>query len=275
MDVELIPLGAGGWIPNRHFETACYAFRHGKNLYILDAGSGIARLLNPADESIVALREGVARVFILLSHYHLDHSHGLFYLKALFPEIPTYIYAPGKGVYKGDAYDMIESLFVRPLSPKGIAELHGLLEIRNLVPGKQWLGDLQVNCRLQQNHSDPTLAMRIEDAFAYVTDTIPEKETIAFTGGCPVLLHEVWFSSRDSYRGLDDDLRKHTRDGHCGNYGAAIIARKAGVDELRFIHHNPLLPIDRIQRLTAEVSDIVPNTLLARDLMPIGIHLPG
>ncbi len=275
MDIELIPLGAGGWIPNKHFETACYAFRHGGNLYILDAGSGIARLLEPTDETLVALKEDIARVFILLSHYHVDHSHGLFYLQAIFPEIPTYVYAPGRGVYPRDATDMLETIFARPLSPKSIAELHGLLEVKELSPGKQWIGDIQVNCRLQEHHADPSLGIRMGDAFAYITDTVPEKATIDFIGGCPVLLHEVWLSSRDSYRGLDDDLRKHTRNGHCGNFGAAIIARNAGVEELRFIHHNPVLPIDRVQRLTAEVSSLVPNTLLARDLMPIDIHLPG
>jgi ribonuclease BN (tRNA processing enzyme) len=275
MENQLIPLGSGGWIPSRHFETACYAFRHGKNLYLIDAGSGIARLLDPADESLVELKEGIARVFILLSHYHIDHSHGLFYLRGLFPEIPTYLYAPGRGVYPHDAFGMIETLFAKPLSPRSIMDIHGLMEVNDLVPGKTWIGDLQVTTRLQKNHSDPSLGIRIADAFCYVSDTVPEKETVGFAEGCPVLLHEVWFSSKDAYRGLDDDLKKHTFEGHCGNFGAAIIARKAKVEELRFIHHNPLLPITKVQRLAAEVSDLVPNTMLARDLSPIGIKLPG
>ena len=274
MDNQIIPLGSGGWIPNRHFETACYAFRHGKNLYLIDAGSGITRLLDPTDETLVELKEGVARVFILLSHYHIDHSHGLFYLKALFPEVPTYLYAPGRGVYPRDALDMVDTLFVKPLCPKRIVELHGLMEINDLLPGKQWIGDLQITCRVQEKHSDPSLGIRIGNSFSYISDTMPEKETVKFTEGCPVLLHEVWYSSRDAYRGLDDDLSKHARFGHCGNFGAAIIAKRAGVEELRFIHHNPVMAIDRVQRLTAEVSNILANTLLARDLLPIAIDLP-
>ena len=275
MDNQLIPLGAGGWIPNKHFETACYAFRHGRNLFLLDAGSGITRLLDPTDENLVALKEGIARVFILLSHYHLDHSHGLFYLKPIFPEIPIYLFAPGRGVYPRDAIDMIDTVFARPLSPKKIVEIHGLMEINDLVPGIQWIGGLQVTCRLQEKHSDPSLGIRIANAFCYATDTVPEKATVEWAQGCPVLLHEAWYSSRDAYRGLDDDLKKHTQDGHCGNYGAAIIAKRAGVEELRLIHHNPVLPIVRVQRLAAEASDLLQNTMLARDLLPIGIDLPG
>ncbi len=273
MSSQIIPLGAGGWIPNRSFETACYAFRHGANLYILDAGSGIARLLDPADETLCALKEKIARVFILLSHYHLDHSIGLFYLKGLFPDIPTYLFAPGRAVYSLDATGMMESLFKRPLSPRGIAEIHGLMEINDLQPGAQKIGSLKVTCRLQENHSDPSLGIRIENAFAYVTDTVPERDTIKFIEGCGVLLHEVWFSSRQNYRGLDDDMKWHTEQGHCGNVGAAIIAKSAKVDELRFIHHNPMMSIDKVQRLAAEVSSIMPNTMIARDLLPIDIKL--
>ena len=118
MQNQIIPLGAGGWIPNRNFETACYALRHGENLFLFDAGSGITRLYDPYDESLAALIEGIKRVFILLSHYHIDHSHGLFYLKGLFPEIPTYLYAPGRGVYKQDAIGMMEKVFAKPIRLK-------------------------------------------------------------------------------------------------------------------------------------------------------------
>jgi ribonuclease BN (tRNA processing enzyme) len=270
---QLIPLGTGGWIPTKYFETACYAFRHGKNLFVIDAGSGITRLFDPTDETLVALKEGIARVYILLSHYHLDHSQGLFYLKGLFPDIPTYLYAPGRGVYPREAVDMVDSIFTRPLTPRKIAELHGLMEINDLIVGKQWIGGLQITTRVQDKHADPSMGIRIGDAFCYITDNIPEKESIVLAEGCGVLLHEVWYSSRDSYRGLDDNLSKHMDKGHSGSFGAVIIAKKAGVGELRFIHHNPATPVDKLQRIAAEASDIMPNTLLARDLLPIEIKL--
>lgn len=273
MQNQIIPLGAGGWIPNRNFETACYAFRHGENLFLLDAGSGITRLFDPSDETVAALKEGIRRVFILLSHYHLDHSHGLFYLKGLFPDIPTYLYAPGRGVYKHDAIGMMEKVFAKPISPKNIAEIHGLMEINDLIIGTQQIGGLQISCRLQEKHSDPSIGIRIGDAFSYITDTVPEKETVKFIEGCSVLLHEVWYSSRDKFRALDDDMKWHTDQGHSGNFGATIIARNAGVESLRFIHHNPLLPMTKLQTFAAEASDWVPDTMLARDLLPIDIDL--
>jgi len=273
MKSQIIPLGAGGWIPNRNFETACYAFRHGENLFLLDAGSGIVRLFEPGDETLVALREDIKRVIILLTHYHLDHSHGLYYLKGLFPDIPTYLYAPGRDIHKQDAAAMMEKVFAKPLAPRPIAEIHGLMEINDLNIGKQRIGGLEVTCRVQEKHSDPSIGIRIGDAFAYITDTEPEHETSKFIKGCDVLLHEAWFSSRENFRALDDDMKYHTQKGHSGNFGAAIIARKAEVKELRFIHHNPMTPVMHLQNFAAEVSDLVPNTMLARDLLPIDIEL--
>lgn len=273
MPEQIVPLGAGGWIPNKNFETSCYAFRQGENLFLLDAGSGILRLLNPTDEALIALKERVKRVFILISHYHLDHTHGLFYLAGIFPDIPTYVYAPGRGVYPLDAVAMMEKVFAKPLSPRNLVELHGLIEVQDLLPGVQTIGGLKVTCRVQLNHPDPSLGMRFGDAFAYITDTEPERETVPFIRGCKVLLHEVWYSSRSNYRALDDDLKHHTLKGHSGNFGAAIIARRAAIKDLRFIHHNPLLPINTVMTLAGEACDLVPGTMLARDLLPIDVEL--
>jgi phosphoribosyl 1,2-cyclic phosphodiesterase len=55
--------------------TSCYSLRHGDDLIVLDAGRGVAAL-GYAMQTRPTLR-GVRRVFVLVSHAHLDHWEGL------------------------------------------------------------------------------------------------------------------------------------------------------------------------------------------------------
>jgi ribonuclease BN (tRNA processing enzyme) len=71
-------LGTGGWMPTDRRETACYALRDGADLLVLDAGTGFRRLVTDP-----ALLEGVERLHVVLTHFHLDHTAGLVCLPAL------------------------------------------------------------------------------------------------------------------------------------------------------------------------------------------------
>ncbi len=77
--MELTVLGSAGWIPVGKRETACYAVRAGKSLLLLDAGTGVGKLLGESE----ALLHNIDEVHIILSHFHLDHVIGLTYLTAL------------------------------------------------------------------------------------------------------------------------------------------------------------------------------------------------
>jgi phosphoribosyl 1,2-cyclic phosphodiesterase len=55
--------------------TSCYSLRHGDDLFVLDAGRGLAAL-GYAMQTRAALR-GVRRAHVLVSHAHLDHWEGL------------------------------------------------------------------------------------------------------------------------------------------------------------------------------------------------------
>jgi glyoxylase-like metal-dependent hydrolase (beta-lactamase superfamily II) len=79
-------------MPSEQRETTCVLVRDGARALVLDAGSGLRRLV---DEP--TLLDGVARLDVVLTHFHLDHVCGLAYTPAL-PLRPT-LWAPGRWLY--------------------------------------------------------------------------------------------------------------------------------------------------------------------------------
>ena len=77
-------------------------------------------------------------------------------------------------------------------------------------------------------HGNPTLALRLDDALAWCTDTAYDEENVAFVRGVDVLAHEA-FHAADS----TDDA------GHTAAGEAARLAAEAGVGRLVLIHVNP------------------------------------
>ncbi|MCZ7663728.1 MAG: MBL fold metallo-hydrolase [Thermoleophilia bacterium] len=90
--MELVVLGSAGWIPQQERMTTSLALRVGDVLVVLDAGTGVARLLEPGLRRLLPPPGSAVHVF--LSHYHLDHTAGLTYLPVLWPGNPTTVYGP-------------------------------------------------------------------------------------------------------------------------------------------------------------------------------------
>src|SRR5687767_10317490 len=102
-------LGSGGWIPTSKRETCAAFVRHGPHVLLIDAGTGIQRLVEQSD-----LLAGVESVDIVLTHFHLDHVVGLSYLPALaLPEPPT-IWGAGKRLAGVPTGSVLERLLGPP-----------------------------------------------------------------------------------------------------------------------------------------------------------------
>ncbi len=260
--ITIYPLGSMGWIPGLGMETICYCFFHGDEIFILDAGTGISRLLELRESLFSRQMSTLKRARIFLSHYHFDHCVGLFWLRALLPGIPVTIYAPGQPVYGKPALDILGDLFKRPYSPKDFDELIPSVSVINVDTSgftvETGEGSINVKVKLNPKHSDPTVSFRFNDWFAYVTDTPPEEETIRFVRGVNVLLHEAYFDSSDLFTDADDDLEIHVGGPHTGSFGAGLVALRAGVERLYLIHHNPESTLEKIENsarlVTAELG---------------------
>lgn len=195
-------LGSGGWIPSATRETTCVLVRDGGHALILDAGSGLRHA--------PAYLDGVSRIDIALTHFHLDHVSGLAYLPTL-PVAPT-ILAPGAWLY-----DRPSEQILGPFSPFRPA-------IAELEPAQR-LGAFDLSARAQPRHWHPTAGLRVGDRLALITDTAYDPGSAAFAKDVDHLLHEAWSTTGD--------------EGDPSAAEAATVARDAHARRLTLVHLAP------------------------------------
>ena len=224
--MECVLLGSGGWIPTDTRETCSALIRHGSDVVVIDAGTGLRRLLERRD-----LVADAATVHIVLTHFHLDHVIGLSYLPGLPLNEPPVVWGPGERLAGVSTRLLLERLLGPPLFAAPLTSL--VHDVREVPEGEFQLESFTITTRVQRRHSDPTLAYRIGDALTYCTDTASDPGNATFASGSGVLLHEAW------------DATATTRaQGHSSADQAARIAREAIVGRLVLIHINPLLDGD-------------------------------
>jgi ribonuclease BN (tRNA processing enzyme) len=217
--MEITFLGTAGWMPSDQRETASIAVRLGSSLILLDAGTGVRRLVTDP-----ALHGGVESIHVLLSHFHLDHVVGLSYLSALPEEIPVEICGPGDWLYDSATEQILGELIRPPLQPKQLADLP--VTFRELSSEGIEIAGTSVVTRKQERHSAPSVGLRLGDALVYASDTAYDEGTVQFAAGAEVLLHEAFAHS-------DEDAV------HSSARGAARIATAAGCQQLHLVHLAP------------------------------------
>ncbi len=242
-------LGTGGWIPTEKRETICVLVRDGDDALLLDAGSGLRHLVGGP-----ALLEGVRRLDVLLTHFHLDHVCGLSYVPAL-PVVPT-IWAPGRWLYGRSSAELLEPLRVAPLSPFESEELG---EVQELVEGRQSIGRFEVAAKAQLRHWAPTAGLRVGDALALITDTAYDPGSAAFAVDVVHLLHEAWSSS-------DAPVAS---DGDATAADAGRVARAARARRLTLVHLDPR-GLDE-ESLVADARRFFPDAQVGHDLTRLAL----
>ncbi len=243
---RLIVLGGGGWFPAHGRHTACALLRNGDAAVMIDAGTGVGRLVEHPD-----LLEGVRRLDILLTHFHLDHVAGLAYLPALNLTSETTVWGPGATLYGTATKALIDPLYSEPFHPVTFGRQR--IAIRDLPAGEIDLGGIRVQTRRQDRHSAPTLGFRFEDELAWITDTAFDPGSVELAAGCRLLAHEAWFTSTEP--------RNPTI--HSSAQQAAEIARRAGAEQLLLIH---LPPFElSVEALAVEAQATFARSLIAAD----------
>jgi ribonuclease BN (tRNA processing enzyme) len=226
MRMQLTLLGSGGWVPTERRETCCALIRTGSTAILIDAGTGVSRLLERPD-----LLDGVDRLEIVLTHFHLDHVVGLAYLPGLAAD--KRVWAPGRWLYGAASEAILRRLLDPPLFAADLADF--VTEVAEIPDGGLALGSVELRARVQELHPQPTLALRSGNDFAYCTDTALDDENVEFASGVRTLYHEAWHAAAHT------DDRTHTAAGEAGR-----LAREAAVGELVLIHVNPLLGDDEL-----------------------------
>jgi ribonuclease BN (tRNA processing enzyme) len=242
----LIILGAGGWLPAHDRQTASALLRDGDSAIMIDAGTGVGRLIERPE-----LLAGVERLDIVLSHFHLDHVAGLAYLPALGVCDHTTVWGPGQALYGTPTRTVIDRLSHEPFHPLPLEEQD--IEVRDLPAEEIELAGMRIHMRRQNRHSAPSLGFRFGDMFTWITDTAYDEESARFSAGCRMLAHEAWFTT----------VRPRNADIHSSAGQAAQVAAEAGIERLVLIH---LPPFERaVDELLLEAQSRVPAAVVASD----------
>jgi ribonuclease BN (tRNA processing enzyme) len=240
-------LGAGGWIPTGTHATCSALLRDGDAAVLIDAGTGIERLVS--DPSLL---DGVERLDMVLTHFHLDHVVGLGYMPGLRGAggVPPRIWGPAEAIGAGSSEEVLRRLCGPPFSDADFGLVAS--EVRELAVGEQEIGGFRLTTRRQEGHSTPTLALRFGDALTYCTDTPFDAGNGPFAAGSRVLMHEVWMAHHS----------RREAEIHSSGRDAGAVAREAGVERLVLIH---LSPHGGHEELLAEAREQFPGAELAHD----------
>ncbi len=212
-------------MPTDRRETACVYIREGADLLLLDAGTGFRRLVSKPD-----LVDGVERLTVVLTHFHLDHTVGLVGLPALSAIPAREVWAPGRLVAGTSGEELVHRLLAPPfLAPRREDVGERMLTAIHELEGDLDVGPFRIETRVQPRHNGPTLALKVNGELAYCTDTAFDEGNIQFARGARVLLHEVF------HPGDETDDPFHSAAGE-----AARVASAAGVERLVLVHVSPL-----------------------------------
>jgi ribonuclease BN (tRNA processing enzyme) len=247
-------LGGGGWFPAHGRHTACALLRKGDEAIMIDAGTGVSRLIERPE-----LLDGVESLDILLTHFHLDHVAGLAYLPAIGLCPQTRVWGPGKLLYARPTFDILSRLTHEPIHPVPLEAQD--IEVLDLSGEEIELAGLRVAMRRQDRHTAPTLGFRLDDELTWITDTAYDPESARFASGCELLAHEGWFTA--------DDPRN--ADIHSSAEQAAQVANEAGIERLLLIHLPPFH--ESIEPLLAEAREQAPFTEHAQDGMGLAVFV--
>lgn len=219
---------------------------------LIDAGSGVERLV--ADRSLL---EGVERLDLVLTHFHLDHVVGLAYLPGLRRAggIPPRIWGPARALFGTSSDDVLRRIYAPPFFDAD----YGLIaaEVRELSE-EQAIGPFTLRTRLQRGHSTPTLALRFDDLLTYCTDTPYDAGNGAFATGSRVLMHEAWCTE-----GSPESTPIHSSGRDAGR-----VAGEAGVERLVIIHLHPRGGHDAV---LAEARGAFAAAELGSDLLEVAL----
>jgi ribonuclease BN (tRNA processing enzyme) len=215
--MEVRILGSGGWLPTDSRETACVYIRSGSEVLVLDAGSGLRRLVTEPE-----LLAGVERISVVLSHFHLDHIVGLAALSGM--EVPRDVWMPGRLLAGIPAGDLLERLVAAPFFT-GTERVATARELQ----GDTDIGPFGIEIRIQPKHPGRSIAVKVDGTLTYCTDTAFDPANVDFARGSRILLHESFWA------GDTTDDPGHTAAGEAGR-----LAAEAGGERLVLMHVNPV-----------------------------------
>jgi ribonuclease BN (tRNA processing enzyme) len=261
--MKLIPFGTNGFFPSFERETMCFVIPLNKTLIILDAGSGMFQFAQPVGKKLLS---EVNEIHLFLSHYHQDHTFGLYAAFKLFEGKKIRVFAP-EGDQEFNAFDTTQDF------PEQYVREYPYFSWHMLKTGSIQLVGYRLSVREQRHRTVTSLAYRFQfsqgKSIAYLTDSEAGQESIEFVKGVDLLLHEHWMTGKRESIKEKHNWKDFMIGGHVTTIGAATIAKEAGVGKLALIHHYPFYDGNKLQKQLQIAKTVFPQSILSNDLQTI------
>lgn len=270
--------------------TACVELRCGKQLIILDAGTGIIDIgVEEIKNSIIQEEKVPHQATIILSHIHQDHIQGLQFYRPLF--VPSSIINLfGLNSNEESLKDTLKAVLFDKVFPLGIDEIRSNFNINNFSQNDvivlsqngeiKTFDNLDNNIKLKENDikisayktaahpKNGCLCIKVEykgKTLVYATDKESyigaDKKFIQFAHGCDCLIHDAQYT----YQDYINPIQPKQGYGHSTFEMAIETAQLAKAKKLFFFHYDPDYDDDKLAMLETEFSRNNENILFAKE----------
>jgi len=240
--MRLIPLGTNGFFPTYGRQTMSFLLLAPHQALLLDAGTGVSRLVEP---KLAALLNSYESLDVVLSHYHLDHVVGLSYMPAAWTRGKIRVFGPSHPLVEGDVERTLSQLLTRPLFSADYRRFPAPIEPIAFREAAFAIGELSIQVRAQA-HPGGSVGIRVDDELAYLTDTGANAAGADFVRGAKLLVHELWAT--------DEEAAAAGSAGHSHFSALAEFVRMAEVSAVMPVHHHPKRSDAEIRAMCEELQ---------------------
>ncbi len=248
--------------------TPCVEVQSGRDLFIIDAGSGIRELGEALMKGECGQGKGVIHLFF--SHPHWDHIQGFPFFR------PAYV--PGNKIFIYGVHDMELALrrqqeFIS--FPISVDDMQAEIEFVHLEPeGLLEFHDLYVRIK-HNHHPGEAYSFRFEKGnrvFVYASDAayptdIDLQPYINFFSDADVLIFDAQFTQRESDEKEDW--------GHSSSFFGVEMAQKANVKNLVLFHHDPHYTDHDLEKILEDTLKFQSNQYPTREPLKVTLAEEG
>jgi phosphoribosyl 1,2-cyclic phosphodiesterase len=232
--------------------TSCVEVRVGRQIIILDAGTGL-RALGRA--LLAKFQSRLLNLTLLLTHTHWDHIHGLPFFAPIYDSRCRLRILGYEGARKG-LISVLTGQMESTYFPVPFDKLPGNIDVEELKRYHFKIGSVHVRAR-RANHPGVCAGYRLftpRGSVAYFPDTEPhvggeDRDMIDFLRGADVLILDSQYSAAE--------YKRRAGWGHGCVDNSVALALAAGVRRLCLFHHDPERSDKQVDALLKHARQLV------------------
>ena len=271
--IEIVFWGVRGSIPTPGVNfskyggnTSCIELILGKNILILDMGSGLKLL----GESLSA--RNVKAFDILLTHFHYDHTCGLPFFKPAYEKDVSFSIRAANIKSRGKVSEVLNKQMSAPSFPINTDVFNANIDYIDFPINKTLTINDDVNIKtIELNHPDGATGYRVEykgKSVCYITDHEHDLKSDNnllenFVRASNVLIYDSTYK--------DSEFENFIGWGHSTWQAGSRLAEKANVDNFFIFHHNPDNDDKAMDKININASKLSPKNVVSREGMKIKI----